>query len=69
MIGEKFIEKCLNNGIINDPWPHQIIKDTLPANDFDTLRKECESLDVPKQKCDLQFAPTELNEFHIRHRA
>ena len=64
MIGEKFIEKCLNNGIINDPWHHQIIKDTLPANDFDTLRKECESLDVPKDKL-VHIHPREFDDYKI----
>ncbi len=64
MIGEKFIEKCLNNGIINDPWPHQIIKDTLPADDFDTLRKECESLDVPKDKL-VHIHPREFDDYQI----
>ena len=64
MIGEKFIEKCLNNGIVNDPWPHQIIKDTLPAKDFDTLRRECESLDVPKDKL-VHIHPREFDDYKI----
>ena len=50
MIGDYFIDKCLDSETLNDPWCHQIIKDTLPQDDFITLRKECEQLDVPKDK-------------------
>jgi hypothetical protein len=50
MIGEHFVSKCMASTTINEPWPHQIIEDTLPQDDFNTLRKECEQLDVPKDK-------------------
>lgn len=50
MIGKHFLDKCLRSTLEQDPWDHQIINDTLPQEDFDTLRKECEKLDVPDDK-------------------
>ena len=50
MIGDYFLDKCLDSATLNDPWSHQIIEDTLPQEDFNTIRKECEQLDVPKDK-------------------
>ena len=50
MIGDYFLDKCLDSATLNDPWSHQIIEDTLPQEDFNTNRKECEQLDVPKDK-------------------
>ena len=50
MIGKQFLDKCIAGDIIGSPWPHQIIHNTLPEEDFGRLRKECETLDVPKDK-------------------
>ena len=50
MPADYFLNKCLNGATSDEPWSHQIIEDTLPQDDFNTLRKECEQLDVPKDK-------------------
>lgn len=50
MIGQYFLNKCLGSEAIDSPWPHQIINDTLPMDQFDQLRRECESIDVPNDK-------------------
>jgi len=64
MIGEYFLDKCLDSPTINDPWPHQIINNTLLQEDFDTLRKECEELDVPKDKL-VHVHPQEFEKHNI----
>ena len=56
MIGQHFLNNCLTSEIISSPWSHQIINDTLPKEEFDQLRKECESLDVPKSHAPLATA-------------
>ncbi len=42
MIGEKFLHKCINQEIIKDPWPHQIIDNTFSDQVFADLRDQCE---------------------------
>ena len=42
MIGEKFLHKCINQEIIKDPWPHQIIDNTFSEQVFADLRDQCE---------------------------
>ncbi len=42
MIGKYFLDNCLNNATINDPWPHQIIQDTFSIETFTKLQKQCE---------------------------
>jgi len=50
MIGKYFLDNCLESTTINDPWSHQIINDTLPQEEFNKLRQQCESLKVPKDR-------------------
>ena len=50
MIGKFFLNNCLESTIINDPWSHQIINNTLPQEEFVNLKQECEKLDVPRDK-------------------
>ena len=64
MIGEYFLNNCLESKIISLPWSHQIINDTLPKQDFDTLRKECENLDVPKDKL-VALYPKDFQDYNI----
>ena len=64
MINNYFLDKCLNSETVQDPWSHQIINDTLPQEDFDTLRKECEELDIPKDKL-VHIHPKEFSEYNI----
>lgn len=64
MIGNYFLDKCLDSTTIHDPWSHQLIDNTLPQEDFDTLRKECEQLDVPKDKL-VVIRPDEFKKHNI----
>ena len=50
MIGDHFVNKCLNSTTMNDPWPHQYIEDTLPQDDFLKLQEQCRNINVPKDK-------------------
>ena len=64
MIGNYFLDSCLNSTVINEPWSHQIINDTLPHEDFNTLRKECERLSVPNDKL-VTIYPKDFNDYNI----
>jgi len=64
MIGNYFLDSCLNSTVINEPWGHQIINDTLPHKDFNTLRKECERLSVPNDKL-VTIYPKDFNDYNI----
>jgi len=64
MIGQQFVDRCLESYTIGDPWPHQIIQDTIPSKEFETLRKECENLDVPKDKL-VHVHPSEFEKHNI----
>jgi hypothetical protein len=64
MIGNYFLDSCLNSTVINEPWDHQIINDTLPHKDFNTLRKECERLSVPNDKL-VTIYPKDFNDYNI----
>ena len=48
MIGEQFVSKCIDSKILKEPWPHQIIEDTLPQEEFVKLKDQCLNIDVPK---------------------
>jgi len=50
MSADYFLNKCLDSTTINEPWPHQIINNTLPQEEFVKLRQECEKLDVPNDR-------------------
>ena len=39
--GKRFIDKCLETKSVLDPWPHQIINDTLSKSVFDKLKQQC----------------------------
>jgi len=64
MIGNYFLDSCLNSTVINEPWDHQIINDTLPHKDFNILRKECERLSVPNDKL-VTIYPKDFNDYNI----
>ena len=42
MIGKYFLDKCLSTTIEKQPWPHQVITESLPTDSFDKLKKSCE---------------------------
>ena len=46
--GQRFVDKCLSTDVMLDPWPHQIIADTLSTQTFNKLREQCvEKLNFP----------------------
>ena len=65
MIGEHFVNKCFASTTINEPWPHQILEDTLPQDEFANLKEQCRNLDVPKDKL-VHIFPKEFAEHNIK---
>ena len=51
--GERFLEKCLTTNVELEPWPYQILTDTLSTEVFDKLAMQC------KEK--FNFPTTELH--------
>ena len=51
--GERFLEKCLTTNVELEPWPYQILTDTLSTEVFDKFAMQC------KEK--LNFPTTELH--------
>lgn len=39
--GERFLDKCLSGDVAMDPWPHQIIQETLNTELFEKLKQQC----------------------------
>ena len=39
--GARFIEKCLNTEVKLEPWPYQLIENTLSAETFANLKQQC----------------------------
>ena len=40
--GNRFLDKCLATDVTADPWPHQILQDTLSDDLFKKLQQQCE---------------------------
>ena len=51
--GKKFLENCLTSKVVHDPWPHQVLNNTLSTDTFTKLRDQC----IEK----LNFKTTELH--------
>ena len=45
-----FIKKILDEPIINNPWPHQIVSDLLDPSLFNEVDQQCQKLLLLKQK-------------------
>ena len=41
--GERFVDKCLTNEVHLEPWPYQIINDTLSQPAFAKLQASCDT--------------------------
>ena len=39
--GNRFLDKCLATEVIAEPWPHQILQDTLSDDLFKKLQQQC----------------------------
>jgi len=46
MLGEHFVNKCLENAVSNDPYPHQYFANTLPEDSFKKLRDSLANVDT-----------------------
>ena len=42
MVGQYFLDQCFNTPVEKDPWPYQILENSLPIKSFEKLRKSCE---------------------------
>ena len=51
--GERFVEKCLQTEVQLQPWPYQVIDNTLSKNAFTKLQEGCDK--------NLKFVTTELH--------
>ena len=40
IVGERFLQKCLNTDVLHDPWPYQIIEDTFSLDVFEKLKNQ-----------------------------
>ena len=65
MIGEHFVSKCIASTTINEPWPHQILEDTLPQEEFVNLKEQCRNLDVPKDRL-VHIFPKDFADHNIK---
>lgn len=65
MIGEHFVSKCIASKTINEPWPHQILEDTLPQEEFVNLKEQCCNLDVPKDRL-VHIFPKDFADHNIK---
>ena len=64
-VGERFLQKCLNTEVLHDPWPYQIIEDTLSTDVFAKLKKQCEQhLEIRTDKL-IHIHPSQFNEYNI----
>lgn len=66
MQGKYFVDKILNSPVIQKPWQHQIIDETIPDDTFVKLQQQCEqflNLDTNGQ---LRFIfPHEFTDYNI----
>lgn len=63
--GQRFVDKCLSTDVVTDPWPHQIISDTLSADTFKSLRSQCvDKLNFPNNEL-IHIFPREYNDYGI----
>ena len=58
-----FIKKILDEPIVNDPWPHQIVSDILDLTVFDKIDQQCQKLLLSNQK--LLISPNDFEKYHL----
>jgi|TARA_B100001564_G_scaffold268260_1_gene229870 hypothetical protein len=64
-VGERFLQKCLNTEVLHNPWPYQIIEDTLSTDVFAKLKKQCEQqLEIKTDKL-IHIHPSQFKEYDI----
>ena len=62
--GDKFLDKCLNTKVVLNPWPHQIINNTLSKNVFEKLKMQCEKLDIKRNDL-VHIIPKDYKKYNI----
>ncbi len=66
MIGQRFLQKCLETEVEKEPWPHQIFTNTFDQETFSKLKTQCEEKFVNKQTNDLiHIFPNQFKELGI----
>jgi len=58
-----FIKKILDEPIISDPWPHQIVSDILDTAVFDKIDQQCQKLLLLNQK--LLIYPDDFKKYNL----
>ena len=63
--GQRFVDKCLTSQVHDEPWPYQVIEDTLEESIFQKLRQQCEPhLTMPITEL-VQITPTQFKDYGI----
>ena len=63
--GKRFFDKCLATNVSMDPWPHQIIEDTLSHELFGKLQQQCvEKFNFPTKELHHIF-PRSYKEYNL----
>jgi hypothetical protein len=66
MAGDYYIDKVLNSPIINEPWQHQIVDQSLPIDVFKRLETQCEQFLNLDTEGNLKFIfPHEFEDYNI----
>ena len=66
MAGDYYIDKVLNSPIINEPWQHQIVDQSLPTDVFKRLETQCEQFLNLDTEGNLKFIfPHEFEDYNI----
>ena len=63
--GKQFLEKCLNTNVELQPWPYQLIENTLSDKIFEKLQKEfIENLNFKTEEL-IQIHPNDYKKYNI----
>tara|TARA_R110000787_G_scaffold274421_1_gene382367 strand:- start:34 stop:642 length:609 start_codon:yes stop_codon:yes gene_type:complete len=66
MAGQYFLDKILTSPVLQDPWQHQIIDDTIPTDVFDRLQSQCQQFLNMDNGGNLRFIfPDEFDQYGI----
>jgi len=66
MAGAYYIDKVLNSPVLDNPWQHQIIDDSLPYDVFSRLQSQCEQFLNLDTEGNLKFIfPDEFKNYGI----
>ena len=63
--GQRFLDKCTSTDVEHNPWPHQIIENTLSENVFYKLKNQCEEKLKDKTDKLIHILPHQYKEYGI----